>query len=245
MSSDSGAELLSSLYEEELRNKPDWYLEAHAAPNAIRRVTDAADRYLPHIPSEGVILDWGCHHAPDACLVRNAVGHKAVLHGCDFAAEGQFPAFHDFAGLEYKHLSSPFELPYGDGTFDVVIGGGVLEHTANDSISLTELHRVLKEQGLLILAFLPNRFSYTEFLGRRMGSGTTHLRRYSRSAARRLLLHHGFLPIDSGYHQMIPAQSMPGFFTRFWGLNTFLERAWPLNRMATNLIFVSHRRSTM
>jgi len=29
------------------------------------------------------ILDWGCHHAPDACLIRARFGQAVALHGCD------------------------------------------------------------------------------------------------------------------------------------------------------------------
>lgn len=248
MSTESGqreqAGLLTKLYEEQLGGGSDWYLEHHARRNAILRQVSAFDRYRAHLPEEGTFLDWGCHHGPDACLVRDALGAAPQLYGCDFAEPGLFPVFHRFAALEYTQLRSPFELPYGDETFDVVLGGGVIEHTANDSTSLKELHRVLKEGGLLILTFVPNRRSYTEFLGRRLNTAG-HLRLYGRKEVRHLLLHHGFLPEAIAYHQMLPGQQLEGLMSRLWPLNAYLERAWPLNALATNLMIVSRRRSTM
>jgi SAM-dependent methyltransferase len=233
--------LLTELYAEEMREgMPDWYLRDQATAVGIRRRIAAFDHARPYLPRSGAVLDWGCYHAADACLMRAALGDGVELHGCDFAEPGSFPAFQKYAALDYRRLTSPYELPYDDESFDAVLGSGVLEHTANDSRSLTELHRVIREGGTLILSFVPNRLSYTEFVGRRVGSEYVHLRRYGRSQIRRLLLHHGFRPQMIGYHQMVPRTA-----GRLWSANAALERAWPINRLASSIIAVSHRHSTM
>ncbi len=237
--------LLDSLYQEELRSHPDGYLRQHAHRNSILRQVSVFERYLPYLPSTGVFLDWGCYHAPDACLLRDALGEGVELHGCDFPPKGRFPAFHGFAGLDYRHLEVPAALPYADACFDAVIASGVLEHAANDSEALKELHRVLKEDGVLVVTFLPNRFSYTEFMSRRLRSAAQHARLYGVSETRRLMLHHGFRPVALAYHQMVPAQQLQGVFGRLWPMNSVLEKAWPLNKLSSNVMVVCRRRNVM
>jgi SAM-dependent methyltransferase len=236
--------LLAKLYRDELRERPDEYLQLHAGYNSMLRQISVFRRYLPFLPAKGVLLDWGCRHAPDACLIRQTQGDSVELHGCDFYPEDMFPNFHHFADLKYRQLTNPFILPYDDASFDAVIGTGVLEHTANDSESLKELHRILKEEGILVLTFLPNRLSYTEFLSRRL-QWPHHRRLYGLRAARALMLHHGFEPLVLDYHQMVPGQQLQRLFGRFWFINSFLERAWPLNRLSSNLMMVCRRLSQM
>lgn len=237
--------LLERLHDNEGRTEEEIYLQRHATTNAIRRHVDVFERYREHVPSSGRVLDWGCFHAPDSCLLRSVFGDAVELHGCDFRPAGTFPTFHGHAGLEYRPLQDPFALPYDDGMFAAVIGSGVIEHTANDSVSLRELYRVLADDGVLILTFIPNRYSYTEFLGRRMHNGRTHSRLYGMTEIRRMLLHHGFLPIEHGYHQMVPRTGGGELASYVWRFNAALERAWPLNRLASNLMVVARRRQSM
>ena len=49
------------------------------------------------------------------------------------------------------------ELPFADQSFDVVISNHVIEHVENADFHLSEIKRVLKEDGLAYLA-TPNRF---------------------------------------------------------------------------------------
>ena len=55
--------------------------------------------YRRYLPDEGAILDWGCNHAPDSCLLRMAYGQRLRLHGCDFVDSGLYAVFHEFAGF--------------------------------------------------------------------------------------------------------------------------------------------------
>lgn len=221
------------------------YLEAQGRPNSIRRHVDVFERYAEYVPAGSRVLDWGCCHAPDSCLLRNRLGEDVDLYGCDFFPPEMFGTFHAYAGLQYTELDGPGRLPYDDGFFDVVIASGVLEHTANDSIALQELHRVIRDEGTVVFTFLPNRLSYTEILGNALRMPNTHLRRYGRGEARDLLLHHGFRPVLMAYHQMIPGQRMSDRLGDTWRWNRYLERAWPLNRLATNHMLVATRRVSM
>jgi SAM-dependent methyltransferase len=48
-------------------------------------------------------------------------------------------------------------LPFGDGSFDVVLTNEVIEHVADDRVSAAEMVRVLSRGGRLVL-FCPNRW---------------------------------------------------------------------------------------
>jgi SAM-dependent methyltransferase len=186
-------------------------------------------------------------HAPDACLLRLAGYHELDIAGCDAFPEAHFRVFHDFARLRYTQLEHPWLLPYKDESFDTIIGDGVLEHVPNDHESLTELYRVLRPGGCLILCCLPNRWSYTEALARILGR-PHHLRTYGLASMRRTLLHHGFRPLKANCYQMAPALTstgtgplLNGLARGFWGINGLLEHLWPLNRLGSNLILVAEK----
>jgi hypothetical protein len=234
-------ERLSALYKAEIQalSAPE-YLVAHANLSSIQRQVDVFEKYVGFIPPGSRVLDWGCHHAPDSCMLREVMRDSVSIHGCDFGRPGRFNHFHGFADLEYRQLNDPIRLPYEAQTFDAVISSGVLEHTAMDFESLKELHRITREGGHLIVTFLPNRLSYTEFLARRRGL-TAHLRLYGRGEVAQMLLHHGFIPVASNHHQFLPAHRSQGLLGRFWALNTVLERAWPLKLFCANIMLVARR----
>jgi len=197
------AEMLSQLYRDQLAREPrDQYIRDHSKPAFLNGSVRVFRFYEPYLPAQGRVLDWGCRHAPDSCLIRATAGNQLVLDGCDFMDPACYSGFYEFAGLRYAQLRNAFQLPYEETAFDAVIASGVLEHAAMDYESLKELYRVLKPGGRLILSYLPNRFSFAEWrLGRRNGGTGSdfHLRLYTRNQLRDLLLHTGFRPIALGY----------------------------------------------
>jgi ubiquinone/menaquinone biosynthesis C-methylase UbiE len=238
-------ERLTALYEEEIQaSGGEEYLIAHASLNSIRRHVSVFVRYVGFVAAGSRVLDWGCHHAPDSCMLRESLGHGVTIDGCDFLPPGRFPHFHDFAGVEYRQLNDLCRLPYEASTFDVVISSGALEHAAMDYESLKELYRILKVGGHLVITFLPNRFSYTEFLTRMWGVGA-HLRLYGRGAAARMLTHYGFVPLLSGYHQFLPAHRAQALVRPFWWSNPVLERTWPLRLFCSSIIIVAKKCSVL
>lgn len=53
---------------------------------------------------------------------------------------------------EHAHaLADAYRLPFGDGTFDVVLCAEVLEHMYSPALALAEIQRVLKTGGKLLL----------------------------------------------------------------------------------------------
>lgn len=110
-------------------------------------------------------------------MVRMLLGTGVEIYGCDVDPL-EYRAFYDFSGLKYSQLTHAYRLPYEDNFFDAVIGSGVLEHVPIDSESLKELHRIIRPEGHFIMTMLPNKYSYTEWLNRRLGN-PHHMRLYS------------------------------------------------------------------
>src|SRR4051812_37448356 len=91
--------LLARLYAEQLALTPEVaYLRSHARPKVIAGQVAVFDWYRRLLPASGRVLDWGCNHAPDSCLVREWAGDRFELHGCDFQEPNGYAAFHHFAG---------------------------------------------------------------------------------------------------------------------------------------------------
>lgn len=191
-------EVLAHLYAGQTAFASDPYLEQHADPRFIAGQVNVFEWYRRFLPSSGPVLDWGCRHAPDSCLIRATYGDQFEHHACDLPPEGQYAVFHEFAGVEYQQLTDPVQLPYESGQFETVVASGVLEHVAMDYESLKELYRVTKVGGRLIITYLPNRLSWQEWRARR-SHRLAHRRLYSLRLIRELLLRTGFYPEQLGY----------------------------------------------
>ena len=195
---------LRSLYAEQLQARPDdAYIRRHALPEFAAGSVAVFRWYQRFLPASGVILDWGCRHAPDSCLLRTEYGDRYQLHGCDVVSADAFAPFHQFAGLQYVPLEDIVRIPYPEETFDAVIATGVLEHVARDYDSLRELHRILKPEGRLIISYLPNRLSLSEWRVRTIAKAGFHRRLYGLGEAYRLMLHFGFDPLEWGYQSRL------------------------------------------
>lgn len=217
------------------------YIADHDNPAFIAGQVQSFLWYRPLLAEAGKVLDWGCRHAPDACMIRHAIGPQLELYGCDLENAKRFAAFHSFAGLEYTKLTHPSRLPYEDDAFDAIVGAGALEHTARDIDCLQELWRCLKPKGLLVLTYLPNRWSYQEFLRRRRGRAA-HLRLYSRCELQTILSHAGFIPQEMGYQTRFDALARvaPSAFALRWPV-----RMLQLHRITSCLCVAARKVTSM
>lgn len=241
-SPDQLAQKLAETYREAARHHTDPYVERHGQGNSLRRQVDAFLRYRDYVATDATVLEWGCKHAPDACLLRAELGDGVRIIGYDFDRGDAYLPFYEAAQLDFHQADHPYVLPFADESVDVIVGSGVLEHVANPAASLTELHRVLAVGGVIVITFLPNRWSYTEWLLRTSGSRFHHRRRYTRSSMRRLLLDHGFEPQVDGYHQFVPGQRGGRLAAAMWRWNGWLEQAVPSKYFSANLYAVAVKR---
>jgi SAM-dependent methyltransferase len=91
----------------------------------------------------GDVLDFGCGSKPYESLFVNATTYVGV----DIESSGHS---HDDSKIDLFYDGS--HLPFCDSTFDGVVSFEVLEHVFNIDQVLSEIHRVLKPNGLLLLS---------------------------------------------------------------------------------------------
>lgn len=104
------------------------------------------NRYLP---GSGVILDGGCGMGQWSILLRSR-GYRVT--GLDFDSRTISWLQKYQPDIEWK-TGTVFSLPFSDNKFEAYISLGVLEHQEEKYLdSIQEAHRVLKDQGILVLS---------------------------------------------------------------------------------------------
>lgn len=102
---------------------------------------------------EGRFLDLGCGLGACAALYARRSGNPAV--GVDFARSGLVYARNECRrlGIEAHYVNADgLALPFGDGCFDSVYIGQVLEHLDDEAAFVQEALRVLVADGLLVIS---------------------------------------------------------------------------------------------
>jgi SAM-dependent methyltransferase len=188
------------------------------------------------------VLDWGCGKG-FCCYLLNKERFQVL--GCDVvrasndSAFGQETPIIRAEHLEVVPLKDPVCLPFEENSFDIVLSMGVLEHVKDDFASLEEIRRVLKPRGLLFCFFLPNRLSWTQYVGRKRGENY-HDRLYTVHGTRQLLARAGFHVEDIWYRQLLPKNSVRyPKYQLFETLDQALVRFTPLRWLTTNIEFVA------
>jgi len=235
--------LLKSLFEKQLRISPNDYIRYHSSDQAIASHARSFLQYREFLPESGRILDWGCLRAPDSCMIRATFGAKLSLVGCDFLERlpaDRYSAFWDYCRTEFVPLSDHAALPFDNNSFDCIIGSGVLEHVAMDYESLKEIYRILKSDGRLIIAFLPNKFSYTEFMYRNFGK-SGHQRLYTKSKISSMLKSTGFRPLKIQRRHLLPSNSLKSITRMLSRYEQRIESIWPLNVFSATLLVVAQK----
>ena len=156
------------------------------------------------------MLDLGCG---DGTLVALARASKfREVHGLDVAQPVIQRAQNtcetmlgSLEGVTIQQADLNQTLPYGNEEFDAVTAVAVIEHIFDPYFTITEIHRVLRRGGQLImevpnLAWLPRRldvlFGRVPITGDEEGWDGGHLHYFTFQAVRDLLSSHG-LRVDS------------------------------------------------
>lgn len=172
-------ELWRSLPED--RSPPDWSLRLRFL--------------LGEVESEDRVLDLGCG---DGAFAVEAARVGASVVGADVAQAALERARSRFPELELRLVPSEGPLPFEDGQFDLVWASEAIEHVADTARWLSEVRRVLRPRGRLmvttpahgrlrVLAGGVEKFS--EPLG-------DHLHLYTARSLRTLLGDFGFGQVD-------------------------------------------------
>ena len=136
-----------------------------------RRVTDRRPR----------ILDVGCGTGANLLMLSQ----YGDAEGVDISEDAL--AFCRERGLEKVKLGAGEELPYDEGTFDLVTALDVVEHMDDDLAGLREMRRVLRPGGRVLL-FVPTFM----FLWGVQDDVSNHRRRYRLPELQRVLEQAGF-----------------------------------------------------
>jgi 2-polyprenyl-3-methyl-5-hydroxy-6-metoxy-1,4-benzoquinol methylase len=146
------------------------------------------------------VLDVGCGEGQ---LTAAIAGAGFTVLGVDVAEEPLRRARALHAGLDLCRVPVDAPWPLDDASFDVVWAGETIEHVTDTAGWLSELRRVLRSGGslllstpaherlaLLALALSPKRFD------RHFDPRADHVRFYTRHTLARLLADFGFEQID-------------------------------------------------
>ena len=107
------------------------------------------------LPSRGRVLDIGCYNG---YLMEKILekGSEYDVYGVDASKESI--RLCTLKNLKVFETDAENKLPFEDDFFDVITGLEVIEHIVDTDSFLNEIKRVLKRDGILILA-TPNVLS--------------------------------------------------------------------------------------
>lgn len=201
-----------------------------APPVALWRAVEA--RAVARQSYQSPLLDFGCGHGRFALAV---FGQGAVYVGCDLLhfqlAEARRVGAHQILLAADGH-----RLPYPDGAFASVFSNSVLEHIPQPLPVLTELGRVLRPGGRLIITAPSDHLhefltaddaAYRAEIDRRL----QHFHYHTPAEWANLLQQAGLQPIDHHYY-MTPAA------TRAWDR---LNQQFGIGRRSLFSLLVSPR----
>jgi 2-polyprenyl-6-hydroxyphenyl methylase/3-demethylubiquinone-9 3-methyltransferase len=159
------------------------------------------DFLLTHVPARARVLDVGCGEGWFTAALAQA-GREAV--GIDVAQEPLRRAHERDPHLDLRHVPAHGEWPLGDVSFDAVWAGEVIEHVADTAGWLSQVRRVLRSGGALVLS-TPAHEPLTRLAlglsGRAFASHfdprSDHLRFYTRRTLVALLEDFGFERIET------------------------------------------------
>jgi 2-polyprenyl-3-methyl-5-hydroxy-6-metoxy-1,4-benzoquinol methylase len=146
------------------------------------------------------VLDVGCGEGPLTAELAHA-GFDVV--GLDVAEEPLRRAHERHPGLDVRRIGDDGVWPLEDASFDAIWAGETIEHVADTSGWLSELRRVLRSGGSLLLStpahsrlqLLRLALSARAF-DEHFDPRADHLRFYSRHTLARLLADFGFERIE-------------------------------------------------
>ena len=127
------------------------------------------------------ILDVGCGTGANLLMLSK----YGEAEGVDVSEDAL--AFCRERGLDKVRLGAAEELPYEDNSFDLVTAFDVVEHMDDDLAGLSEMQRVLRPGGRVLL-FVPTFM----FLWGLQDEVSNHRRRYRLPELRRVLEQAGF-----------------------------------------------------
>ncbi|HUZ28137.1 MAG TPA: class I SAM-dependent methyltransferase [Solirubrobacteraceae bacterium] len=147
-----------------------------------RRIIRAELDRLP-LPPDAVVLDAGCGSGR---TLEELVDYGEV-HGIELDPGAASLA--PLRGAFDVQIGRLEELPWDDSTFDLITSLDVIEHTADDRLTLRELRRVCKPGGWLLVTVPAYQALWSQH-----DEANHHFRRYTRRTLRLAAVDAGWWP---------------------------------------------------
>lgn len=148
-----------------------------------------------NLPKDSIVAELGCSGYESLILFRK-MGFKKILVA-DYnkeLLEATKNNFKDNPPMIY-HTDFNNPIPFESGSIDLVNTLEVVEHIVNAEFYLSEIHRVLKKEGYLLIS-TPNHAFYMSrwrsLKGDRLGSEGVHLRFFTKEHFETILKDSGF-----------------------------------------------------
>ena len=176
----SKLEVKSEKPDRDIRILSDFYTKHHLSGN--RRNQSVSEEKRSQLFKEWMgknkkVLDMGCR---DGILTRHFIEHNEVT-GLDIDKQA-LEACRENLKIETKWADFSLQIPISTSSFDVVVAGEVIEHLPYPEITIAEISRILKPEGLFI-GSVPNSYHLKNRLrvlkGRLIDYDQTHLRAYN------------------------------------------------------------------
>lgn len=179
-----------------LRNWNDWVGYVYDAQLVAALVGNRAAR----------VVDWGGLYGHVTAILRALGFANATNYLLDVAPA--YPEFQRAFDLPTITGTDPNRLALDDGSVDVLISSGVLEHVGADgpgdeAAVLRDIARVLRPGGWFVCWNLPNRWSVTEGLARAVRR-YHHARTYDQRRIATTLGAAGLTVVDARRHMLAP-----------------------------------------
>lgn len=145
-------------YKQTILEQQEYYYDSYSKIENNPRFRKIWDYIANNCDPKGKVLDIGCANGIfSEILIKKGFN----CFGLEITAQAIKEA--EKKGLKVKKGSFLDEFPFKKNTFDIVFAGDTIEHTIDDGAFLKEIHRVLKNDGLMILTTanlvsLGNRF---------------------------------------------------------------------------------------
>ncbi len=150
----------------------------YGAQNPIRKLDHYIDQTLCRVPNRPLhLLDIGC--GLGSFLQRTAARFPEwTLHGTDIDPEAVIATRASLAHAEVVQASAD-EMPFPDGSFDVITAWDVLEHVLDREAVAAAVSAMLKPGGLFAFV-VPVYDGITGPVIRRLDKDPTHVHKVSR-----------------------------------------------------------------
>ena len=195
----------------DIRILADFYSKHHLDGNRRNQSVSEEKRsqlFKKWMGKNKKVLDMGCR---DGILTRHFIEHNKVT-GLDIDKQA-LEACRKNLNIETKWADFSLQIPIPTSSFDVVVAGEVIEHLPYPEITIAEISRILKPEGLFI-GSVPNSYHLKNRLrvlkGRLIDYDQTHLRAYN------VMLLRQYLEKEFVIEELTSCRGKSAFFSVAW-----------------------------